>query len=103
MVEGSRQTFRLLAKVEAEQHGVAIDDVHFHEVGAVDAILDVVGRGSCVLLFEDEVGSIDEIVVGAVGLGSGSVKASHGTLPLPAPANHWTPERLSSYDCKYEY
>jgi hypothetical protein len=86
VIEGSRQTFRLLAEVEAEQHGVAIDDVHFHEVGAVDAILDVVGTWLLRFALEDEVGSIDEIAVGAVGLGSGSVKASHGTLPLPAPA-----------------
>ena len=86
VVEGSRRTFRLLAEVEAEQHGVAIDDVHFHEVGAVDAILDVVGTWLLRFALEDDVGAIDEIVVGAVGLGSGSVKASHGTLPLPAPA-----------------
>ena len=86
VIEGSRRTFRLLAEVEAEQHGVTVDDVHFHEVGAVDAILDVVGTWLLRFTLEDEAGAIDEIVVGAVGLGSGSVKASHGTLPLPAPA-----------------
>ena len=86
VVVGSRRTFLLLAEVEAEQHGVAIDDVHFHEVGAVDAILDVVGTWLLRFALEDEVGVIDEIAVGPVGLGSGSVKASHGTLPLPAPA-----------------
>ena len=86
VTEGSRRTFRLLAEVEAEQHGVAIDDVHFHEVGAVDAILDVVGTWLLRFALEDEVGVMDEIAVGPVGIGSGSVKASHGTLPLPAPA-----------------
>ena len=86
VVKGSRRTFRLLAEVEAEQHGVAVDDVHFHEVGAVDAILDVVGTWLLRFALEDEVGAIDQITVGPVGLGSGSVKASHGTLPLPAPA-----------------
>ena len=86
VVEGSRRTFRLLADVEAGQHGVAVDDVHFHEVGAVDAILDVVGTWLLRSALEEEVGEIDEITVGSVGLGSGSVKASHGTLPLPAPA-----------------
>ena len=86
VTEGSRRTFRLLAEVEAEQHGVAIDDVHFHEVGAVDAILDVVGTWLLCFALEDEVGAIDEIAVGPVGLGSGSVNASHGILPLPAPA-----------------
>ena len=86
VVEGSRRTFRLLADVEAGQHGVAVDDVHFHEVGAVDAILDVVGTWLLRSALEEEVGEIDEITVGSVGLGSGSVKATHGTLPLPAPA-----------------
>ncbi len=84
--EGSRRTFLLLAQVEAEQHGVTLDDVHFHEVGAVDAILDVVGTWLLRFALEDEVGVMDEIAVGPVGIGSGSVKASHGTLPLPAPA-----------------
>ena len=86
VIEGSQRTFLLLAQVEAEQHGVALDDVHFHEVGAVDAILDVVGTWLLRFALEDEVGVIDGIAVGPVGLGSGSVKASHGTLPLPAPA-----------------
>ena len=86
VIEGSRRTFLLLAEVEAQQHGVAIDNVHFHEVGAVDAILDVVGTWLLRFALEDEVGAIDKIAVGAVGLGSGSVKANHGTLPLPAPA-----------------
>ena len=84
--EGSRRTFLLLAQVEAEQHGVTLDDVHFHEVGAVDAILDVVGTWLLRFALEDEVGGMDEIAVGPVGIGSGSVNASHGTLPLPAPA-----------------
>jgi len=84
--EGSRRTFLLLAQVEAEQHGVTLDDVHFHEVGAVDAILDVVGTWLLRFALEDEVGAMDEIAVGPVGIGSGSVNASHGTLPLPAPA-----------------
>ena len=86
VIEGSRRTFLLLAQVEAEQHGVTLDDVHFHEVGAVDAILDVVGTWLLRFALEDEVGVMDEIAVGPVGIGSGSVKASHGTLPLPAPA-----------------
>ncbi len=67
VIEGSRRTFRLLAEVEAGQHGVAIDDVHFHEVGAVDAILDVVGTWLLRFALEDEVDAIDEIVVGLLG------------------------------------
>ena len=86
VIEGSRRTFLILAQVEAEQHGVTLDEVHFHEVGAVDAILDVVGTWLLRFALEDEVGAIEEIAIGPVGIGSGSVKASHGTLPLPAPA-----------------
>ena len=66
--EGSRRTFSLLAEVEAEQHGVAVDDVHFHEVGAVDAILDVVGTWLLRFALEDEVGAI-------------AVSYTHLTLP----------------------
>ncbi len=78
---GARATFRRLAEVEAAQHGVAVDDVHFHEVGAVDALVDIVG----VWLLVDALDPA-EIVVGPVGLGRGTVSAAHGLLPLPAPA-----------------
>lgn len=78
---GARRTFRLLGEVEAEQHAVPIDEVHFHEVGAVDALVDIVG----VWLLIDSL-SPETITVGPVGLGHGTVKAAHGVLPLPAPA-----------------
>lgn len=86
VVEGARKTFQILGQTEAQQHGVSINDVHFHEVGAVDAILDIVGTWLLRFALEEEIGILEEIVVGPVGLGSGSVKASHGILPLPAPA-----------------
>lgn len=81
VIAGARTTFRLLGEVEAEQHGVAIDEVHFHEVGAIDAIVDIVGAW---LLLD----TIDPALVsaGPVGLGNGTVAAAHGLLPLPAPA-----------------
>ncbi len=78
---GSRATFRRLAEVEAAIHRIEIDQVHFHEVGAVDAIVDIVGGW----LALDALG-IDEVTVGPVGLGHGSVGAAHGRLPVPAPA-----------------
>jgi len=84
--EGARRSFRRLGEVEAAQHGVEIDDVHFHEVGAVDAIVDIVGVW---LLFEAlsrTKGPIATVVVAPVGIGHGTVEAAHGTLPLPAPA-----------------
>lgn len=78
---GARATFRRLGEIEASQHGVPLDEVHFHEVGAVDSILDIVG--SWLLL--DAIAP-DHVTVGAVGLGHGVVQAAHGLLPLPAPA-----------------
>ena len=78
---GARATFRRLGEVEAAQHGVSINDVHFHEVGAADSILDIVGAW----LLLDAIAP-DHITIGPVGLGYGSVQAAHGLLPLPAPA-----------------
>lgn len=81
VVDGARRTFRLLGEVEAAQHDVELDDVHFHEVGAVDAIVDVVGAWWLL----DRLG-VDDVVVGPVGIGHGTVTAAHGALPIPAPA-----------------
>lgn len=82
---GARRSFRLLAEAEAAIHNVDIDDVHFHEVGAIDAIVDIVGSwvGLASLHTEQQV---RKVVTGPVGLGRGTVVAAHGTLPLPAPA-----------------
>ncbi len=84
VVAGARSTFRLLGDVEAAQHDVPIDEVQFHEVGAVDAIVDIVG--AWLLLDELRNGQSMTVTVGPVGLGHGVVKAAHGLLPLPAPA-----------------
>lgn len=73
--------FGRLAVAEAAAHEVAVDDVHFHEVGAVDSIVDIVGTAIGVV----ELG-IDEFWSTPVRLGQGSVMTSHGMLPIPAPA-----------------
>jgi pyridinium-3,5-bisthiocarboxylic acid mononucleotide nickel chelatase len=73
-------TFRLLAESEAKVHRMPIDDVHFHEVGAIDAIVDVVGSAAAL----DHLGA--RLVVSPLPMGHGRVKARHGVLPLPAPA-----------------
>jgi uncharacterized protein (TIGR00299 family) protein len=74
--------FATLAAAEAEAHGQPIDSVHFHEVGAVDAIVDIVG--ACAGL--DALG-VDQIASHPVAVGSGWVRSDHGLLPVPAPAS----------------
>ena len=73
--------FVRLAAAEAEVHGCTPDEVHFHEVGAVDALIDVVG--TCAAL---ESLGIDRVTAGRVALGSGTATTEHGLLPVPAPA-----------------
>ncbi|GIM94703.1 nickel pincer cofactor biosynthesis protein LarC [Paractinoplanes toevensis] len=74
-------TFRRLAEAEARVHGISPDEVHFHEVGALDAIADVVG---CCAALADL--GVTVVSAGPVALGSGSVRAHHGRLPVPVPA-----------------
>jgi len=73
--------FTRLAEVEAAVHEVAVDEVRFHEVGAADALADVVGA---VAGFEAL--AVERVLVGPVNVGSGRVTCAHGTLPVPAPA-----------------
>lgn len=75
------QVFNVLAEAEAHVHGTTLDQVHFHEVGAVDSLVDIVG--TCIAL--DQL-NIDLIQVPTLPWSSGFVHCAHGTLPLPAPA-----------------
>ncbi len=73
--------FRRLGEAEAKLHKTALESVHFHEIGAVDSICDIVG--ACVALDSLE---IDEIHSSPINVGSGTIHTEHGTLPVPTPA-----------------
>ena len=75
------KTFTAIATAEGEIHGMSPDEVHLHEVGAVDAILDVVG-----VIWGLELLGVEQVYCGPIALGDGSVRAAHGVLPVPAPA-----------------
>jgi pyridinium-3,5-bisthiocarboxylic acid mononucleotide nickel chelatase len=79
--ERAKKIFRRLGEAEAHVHQVSIDRVHFHEVGAVDSIVDIVGAAVGFELL-----GIDEFACSAFDLGGGQVETDHGLLPVPAPA-----------------
>jgi uncharacterized protein (TIGR00299 family) protein len=90
--ENSIKVFHVMGKAEAHVHRVPINRVHFHEVGAVDSISDVVG--ACVAL--DFLG-IEEVTSSAINTGSGTIKADHGVMPVPAPATAMLLEGMPVY------
>ena len=73
--------YRLIAEAESAAHGVPVSEIHFHEVGAMDAVADV----TAVCMLMDRL-SPDQVVVSPVHVGSGHVHCAHGVLPVPAPA-----------------
>ncbi|WP_054252929.1 nickel pincer cofactor biosynthesis protein LarC [Neofamilia massiliensis] len=73
--------YEILAQAEAQAHNMPVDQVHFHEVGSLDAIYDIVG----VCLLINSLG-LDKILASPIHLGSGFVKCAHGLMPVPAPA-----------------
>lgn len=73
--------FEKLGEAEAQVHGVPIEKVHFHEVGAIDSICDIVGACMGLHLL-----GVERVACSAINVGSGTVKADHGIMPVPAPA-----------------
>ncbi|MBP1626056.1 MAG: hypothetical protein H6Q00_531 [Holophagaceae bacterium] len=81
VVQKSLAAFRLLAEAEARVHGVPVETIHFHEVGAGDAILDIVGAALAIHLLAP-----DRVLASPIPMTRGWVRCRHGRIPLPAPA-----------------
>ncbi|NTW72448.1 MAG: nickel pincer cofactor biosynthesis protein LarC [Eubacteriaceae bacterium] len=77
----SKKIFLKIAQAEAKVHGKTIEEIHFHEVGATDSIVDIVGAAICFDYLKP-----DKIISSSVQLGGGFVKCAHGMIPVPAPA-----------------
>src|SRR5690606_22169496 len=94
--ELSLRIFRRLAEAESEVHRIPIDTVQFHEVGAIDAIVDIVGAAACLSYLDARV------LCSPLPMGSGSVVCRHGVLPLPAPATVNCLVGVPTYEAKIE-
>lgn len=98
----AKRIFTIVAEAESKAHGVAIEEVHFHEVGALDSIVDIL---SVAVLIDDL--KVDRVIVTALGEGYGEIRCQHGVLPIPVPAVSHIAEAyglvLSRIDCKGEF
>lgn len=88
----AKDVFMTIGKAEAKVHGKTIEEVHFHEVGAIDSIVDVVG--ACILI---DMLNPDAIYTSRIPFGCGYAKCDHGLMPVPVPA---TLEILRNYPVK---
>ncbi len=87
-----REVYEIIAEAESEVHGTPVSEIHFHEVGSLDAIADI--TAVCFLMHELDP---DKVIVSPINVGSGQVKTAHGILPVPAPATALLLRGIPSY------
>ncbi len=92
-----REVYELLAEAESEVHGVPVSEIHFHEVGNLDAIADI--AAVCYLMHKLDP---DKVIVSPINVGGGKVKTAHGILPVPAPATALLLRGIPSYQSDIE-
>ncbi len=90
--EDVKQIYKRIALAESTVHGTTVSEIHFHEVGMMDAIADITG---CAMLLE--LLQVDKVVVSPINVGYGTVKCAHGILPVPAPATANLLKNIPSY------
>jgi uncharacterized protein (TIGR00299 family) protein len=95
--ERAKAIFQALGEAEARAHGESVEKVHFHEVGALDSIVDIVGVAVATDLLD-----LDEFYSSTLPLPRGTIEAAHGTLPLPAPATMFLMEGMPTRPQPYE-
>lgn len=87
------EVYGLIAEAESHVHGVPVSDIHFHEVGSMDAVADVTAVSLMLSMLKP-----DKIIVSPVNTGGGTVKCAHGIMPVPAPATAYLLQGVQSYD-----
>ena len=92
VIAKAREVFRVIARAEAKVHGSTVEEIHFHEVGAIDTIIDVVGN----ILALQYLG-IEKVFTASVNTGFGFVECAHGQMPVPAPATAELLQGIPSY------
>lgn len=90
--EGVREVYMKLADAESRAHGVPVTEIHFHEVGMMDAVMDITSA-----LYMLNLLAVDKVVVSPVRTGYGTVRCAHGILPVPAPATAFLLEGVPSF------